>query len=66
MIILGFNAEDIKQYVNRFFTVEDDKAESLIQRIQSSDVLRDLAKSPMLLLLMCLLWRENFARESVQ
>ena len=57
--VLGFSAEDIKQYVNRFFTNEDDKAKSLIQRIQSSDVLRDLAKSPMLLLLMCLLCGDN-------
>ena len=57
--VLGFSAEDIEQYVNRFYTNEDDKAKSLIQRIQSSDVLCDLAKSPMLLLLMCLLWRDN-------
>ena len=59
--VLGFNAEDIEQYVKRFYTNKDDKAKakSLIQRIQSSHVLCDLAKSPMLLLLMCLLWRDN-------
>ncbi|XP_033641458.1 NLR family CARD domain-containing protein 4-like isoform X2 [Asterias rubens] len=55
----GFDKEDIKKYVKRFYSDEHDKAEGLIRRIKSSNVLSDLAKSPMLLLLMCILWRED-------
>ncbi|XP_071806697.1 NLR family CARD domain-containing protein 4-like [Asterias amurensis] len=55
----GFDSEDIKKYVKRFYSDEHDKAEGLIRRIKSSNALSDLAKSPMLLLLMCILWRED-------
>ncbi|XP_033635803.1 NLR family CARD domain-containing protein 4-like isoform X2 [Asterias rubens] len=55
----GFDTEDIKKYVKRFYSEEHVKAEKLIQMIKSSNVLSDLAKSPMLLLLMCILWRED-------
>ncbi|XP_071806691.1 NLR family CARD domain-containing protein 4-like [Asterias amurensis] len=55
----GFDEEDIKKYVKRFYSDEHDKAEGLIRRIKSSNALSDLAKSPMLLLLMCILWRED-------
>ncbi|WP_411017602.1 hypothetical protein, partial [Salmonella sp. s51090] len=55
----GFTAEDVKEYVNRFYFEDHDKAEELIIKIKSSHVLSDLAKSPMLLLLMNLLWRSN-------
>ncbi|XP_071806693.1 NLR family CARD domain-containing protein 4-like isoform X2 [Asterias amurensis] len=55
----GFDKEDIKKYVKRFYSDEHDKAEMLIRRIKSSNALSDLAKSPMLLLLMCILWRED-------
>ncbi|XP_038077600.1 uncharacterized protein LOC119745363 isoform X2 [Patiria miniata] len=57
--VLGFSAEDVKTYVSRFFSKEPRKSQGLFERIQSSNVLSDLAKSPMLLLLMCLLWRED-------
>ena len=59
--VLGFNKEDIEQYVYRFYSKEHDtaKAEGLIQRIQCINVLCDLAKSPMLLLLMCVLWKDQ-------
>ncbi|XP_071801310.1 NLR family CARD domain-containing protein 4-like isoform X2 [Asterias amurensis] len=55
----GFDKEDIKKYVKRFYSDDHDKAERLIQTIKSSNVLSDLAKSPMLLLLICILWRDN-------
>ncbi|XP_033647314.1 NLR family CARD domain-containing protein 3-like isoform X2 [Asterias rubens] len=55
----GFSAEDIEEYVNKFFPDDLENVRKLIEKIQSSEVLSDLAKSPMLLLLMCLLWRES-------
>ncbi|XP_022110589.1 uncharacterized protein LOC110990085 isoform X2 [Acanthaster planci] len=57
--VLGFDQEDVKQYVRRFYSEDLDKAEGLLERIRSSSVLSDLAKSPMLLLLMSLLWRDE-------
>ncbi|XP_022111300.1 NACHT, LRR and PYD domains-containing protein 3-like [Acanthaster planci] len=57
--VMGFGDEDIKTYMERFYHDDLSKAKGLIERIRSSTVLLDLAKSPMLLLLMCLLWKEN-------
>ncbi|XP_022080102.1 uncharacterized protein LOC110973527 isoform X2 [Acanthaster planci] len=59
--VLGFSAEDVEKYVGRFYSKEPHKSRGLFERIQSSNVLSDLAKSPMLLLLMCLLWRGKSA-----
>ncbi|XP_033646468.1 NACHT, LRR and PYD domains-containing protein 10-like [Asterias rubens] len=51
----GFSDTDKKEYVNKFFTEDRDKASRLTEQIKQSETLSDLAKSPMLLLLMCLL-----------
>ncbi|XP_033642733.1 NACHT, LRR and PYD domains-containing protein 12-like [Asterias rubens] len=51
----GFSKTDINEYVNKFFPDDHDKASKLIEQIELSDTLSDLAESPMLLLLMCLL-----------
>ncbi|XP_022111275.1 protein NLRC5-like [Acanthaster planci] len=40
-------------------SVESAQAEGILERIRSSAVLSRLAKTPMLLLFVCLLWREN-------
>ncbi|XP_038052714.1 NLR family CARD domain-containing protein 4-like [Patiria miniata] len=57
--VLGFSKDDIKEYVHKYYSQELPKAKGLLERITSSDVLTDLAQSPMLLLLMCLLWSES-------
>ncbi|XP_038053578.1 NLR family CARD domain-containing protein 4-like [Patiria miniata] len=57
--LLGFSKKDIEKYARNVFTARRDMAEGLLDRIQSSNVLSDLARSPMLLLLMCIFWREN-------
>ncbi|XP_038061348.1 uncharacterized protein LOC119732053 [Patiria miniata] len=57
--VLGFFMQDIKNYVEKFFSKKPCDAEILFQTIISSGVLLDLAHSPMLLLLMCLLWRQD-------
>ncbi|XP_038053605.1 uncharacterized protein LOC119726060 [Patiria miniata] len=57
--VLGFRREDIGQYVRNFFPAKLDEAEGLLDRIRSSNVMSDLARSPMILLLMCSLWREE-------
>ncbi|XP_038071526.1 NLR family CARD domain-containing protein 4-like [Patiria miniata] len=55
--VLGFNKDDIEEYVHKFYSEESFRASGLLERIKSSEVLYDLARSPMILLLMCLLWR---------
>ncbi|XP_022111636.1 protein NLRC5-like [Acanthaster planci] len=67
--VLGFDRENVWQYVKLFFLEKFDDDDALLDRmetagsllckIQSSNVLSDLAKRPMLLLLMCLLWRDE-------
>ncbi|XP_038050692.1 NLR family CARD domain-containing protein 4-like isoform X2 [Patiria miniata] len=57
--VLGFSSKDVTEYVNKFFTGEPDKAKGLLEKIESSHLLSTLGKSPMLLLLMCVLWRED-------
>ncbi|XP_071810320.1 NLR family CARD domain-containing protein 4-like [Asterias amurensis] len=59
VMVQGFDKEDIKMYVKRFYSDEQDKAEGLILRIESSNNLSDLAESPVLLLLMCILWKKD-------
>ena len=58
-MVQGFDKEDIKMNVKRFYSDEQDKAEGLILRIESSNNLSDLAESPVLLLLMCILWKKD-------
>ncbi|XP_022094932.1 NLR family CARD domain-containing protein 4-like [Acanthaster planci] len=57
--VMGFNKEDRREYVNKFFPGEPDKVSGLLSRVNSSNLLSTLAESPMLLLLMCLLWRQD-------
>ncbi|XP_022094032.1 protein NLRC5-like [Acanthaster planci] len=57
--VLGFNNKDMRDYAKRYYSDEPDKAEGLLERIESSNLLSTLALSPMLLLLMCLLWRDR-------
>ncbi|XP_038045672.1 uncharacterized protein LOC119720177 [Patiria miniata] len=57
--VQGFKKGDVEEYVRKFFNEDSDSGEALIQSIKKSNTLRDFAKIPMLLLLMCLLWREN-------
>ncbi|XP_071784148.1 NLR family CARD domain-containing protein 4-like [Asterias amurensis] len=51
----GFSDTDKEEYVNKFFNDDHVKASKLTEQIKQSETLSDLAKSPMLLLLMCLL-----------
>ncbi|XP_038051100.1 NLR family CARD domain-containing protein 4-like [Patiria miniata] len=57
--VLGFNNKSVPEYVNKFFSHEPDKAKGLIDRIKSSDLLSGMAESPLLLLALCLLWRDD-------
>ncbi|XP_038050678.1 NLR family CARD domain-containing protein 4-like isoform X2 [Patiria miniata] len=57
--VMGFSRKDVTEYVNKFFKGEPDKAKGLRKKITSSSLLSDLAASPMLLLLMCVLWKED-------
>ena len=59
VMVEGFDAEGVKEYVHRFYSEDQDKANRLLLRIKSSDVLSDLARSPMILLFLCLLWKDN-------
>ncbi|XP_071809683.1 NLR family CARD domain-containing protein 4-like [Asterias amurensis] len=57
--VLGFTQNDVKNYINKFYHDDLVSAASLLETIKSSDSLSDLAKSPMMLLLICLIWREK-------
>ncbi|XP_038058726.1 NLR family CARD domain-containing protein 4-like [Patiria miniata] len=58
--VLGFTDDDVQEYVRKFYETTDlDSGKALIQTIGKSNTLRDFATNPMLLLLMCLLWRES-------
>ena len=53
--VLGFTKDDVEEYVRKFFR---GNSEALIKAIKNSEVLSDLARSPMLFLLICIIWRE--------
>ncbi|XP_033645792.1 NACHT, LRR and PYD domains-containing protein 3-like isoform X2 [Asterias rubens] len=57
--VLGFTQNDVKNYINKFYHDDLVSAASLLETIKCSDSLSDLAKSPMMLLLICLIWREK-------
>ncbi|XP_038045860.1 NACHT, LRR and PYD domains-containing protein 14-like [Patiria miniata] len=58
--VLGFTDDDVKEYVQKFYEkIDPDSGKELIQTVGKSNTLRDFATNPMLLLLICLLWRES-------
>ncbi|XP_071805744.1 NLR family CARD domain-containing protein 4-like [Asterias amurensis] len=57
--VLGFRKEDVEKYVKQVYPNELEKAKKLLQKIQSSEILSELVKSPMLLLMLCALWLES-------
>ncbi|XP_038044960.1 NACHT, LRR and PYD domains-containing protein 3-like [Patiria miniata] len=57
--VLGFTKEDVNEYILKFYYKDPISGSALIQNIEKSNTLLDFSKNPMLLLLMCLLWREK-------
>ncbi|XP_066297184.1 NLR family CARD domain-containing protein 4-like [Branchiostoma lanceolatum] len=61
--IIGFSFELVEKYVRQYFTSvgKQDLAEKLtdVVLLEDNDLLRDLVKTPIFLLLVCLLWEEN-------
>ncbi|XP_038045190.1 NACHT, LRR and PYD domains-containing protein 14-like [Patiria miniata] len=57
--VLGFTKEDVNEYILKFYCEDPDSGSALIQNIEKSNTLLDFYTNPMLLLLMCLLWREK-------
>ncbi|XP_038045666.1 NLR family CARD domain-containing protein 4-like isoform X2 [Patiria miniata] len=57
--VLGFTDEDVNDYVQKFYDKDPDIGKALIQTIEKSNTLRYFAKTPVLLFLMCLLWRKS-------
>ncbi|XP_038044830.1 NACHT, LRR and PYD domains-containing protein 3-like [Patiria miniata] len=57
--VLGFTKEDVNEYILKFYYKDPDSGSALIQNIEKSNTLLDFSTNPMLLLLMCLLWREK-------
>ncbi|XP_038057829.1 uncharacterized protein LOC119729288 [Patiria miniata] len=56
----GFSEEGVKEYIEKFFQGEDPQiATDLYRYLVVSESLRNLAKIPMMLLLMCLVWSEG-------
>ncbi|XP_038045852.1 NACHT, LRR and PYD domains-containing protein 3-like [Patiria miniata] len=57
--VLGFTDEDVHEYVQKFYDKDPDSGKALTETIEKSNTQREFAKTPMMLLLMCLLWRES-------
>ncbi|XP_038045853.1 NACHT, LRR and PYD domains-containing protein 1 homolog [Patiria miniata] len=57
--VLGFTEEDVHEYVQKFYAENPTSGNALSQTIEKSITLREFATNPMLLLLMCLLWRDS-------
>ncbi|XP_038044995.1 NACHT, LRR and PYD domains-containing protein 3-like isoform X2 [Patiria miniata] len=57
--VLGFTDEDVNEYIRKFYYKDPDVVNALIQHIAQSNTMHDFASNPMLLLLICLLWREK-------
>ncbi|XP_038060332.1 NLR family CARD domain-containing protein 4-like [Patiria miniata] len=57
--VLGLTEEDFNDFVQKFFERDPDIGKALLQAIGKSNTLRYFAKTPVLLFLMCLLWRES-------
>ncbi|XP_038045175.1 NLR family CARD domain-containing protein 4-like [Patiria miniata] len=57
--VLGFTKEDVNEYILKFYYEDPDSGSALILNIEKSNTLLDFSTNPMLLLLMCLLWREK-------
>ncbi|XP_038065403.1 NACHT, LRR and PYD domains-containing protein 6-like isoform X2 [Patiria miniata] len=54
----GFSLENIKQYIHQFFE-DSDKGDNLIKEVQSSTIFETLAKSPIMLQVLCLIWEHK-------
>jgi predicted NACHT family NTPase len=59
--VADFNAQQIKDFANKWFGAKDDvvKAEDFIQKLKQDKPIGELATSPLLLTLLCLVFEES-------
>ena len=57
--VLGFSPENIELYMTKFFEGEIEIVEGLKERLKESDILTSLSGIPVMLMLMCLLWKDE-------
>jgi hypothetical protein len=55
----GFDEKRLREYVSKYFGGKQNKIRGLMKEIKASKPLTTLAKYPMLLLLMCILWADE-------
>jgi len=54
--VLEFSTNDIDNFIKNWFSVESEKSESLIRRLEHRPRLRSLAGNPLLLALLCIIY----------
>ena len=57
--IIGFSPENIDLYIQKYFKGDKSRGTMLITEIKNNDTFRSLASTPVLLLMMCLLWEDR-------
>ena len=55
----GFSRENIYLYIQKYFQTAREEATRLIREIRSREYIKVLASTPVLLLMMCLLWEDQ-------
>ena len=56
--ICGFNKDDIREYINKFFSNDKDLRDSLIKHAKQNRLIDDIAYIPLMSLLICVYWKE--------
>ena len=56
--ISGFNKDDIREYIKKFFVDEENLRDSLIKHAKQNRLIDDIAYIPLMSLLICVYWKE--------
>ncbi|XP_072016286.1 NLR family CARD domain-containing protein 4-like [Amphiura filiformis] len=57
--VLGFSHKNVELYMNRFFSGNKEMVQGLKERINESEKLTSLSTTPVILMLVCLLWEDE-------
>ncbi|XP_038045295.1 NACHT, LRR and PYD domains-containing protein 3-like [Patiria miniata] len=56
---IGFSPANRDKYIGQFFSDKVEKGQALIQEVQSTAFIHTLAQSPIMLLLLCVIWNRD-------
>ena len=55
--LTGFSSDNVDLYITKFFDGNSEMADGLRRKLKESDILTSLSNTPVMLMLMCLLWQ---------